>query len=166
MTPAARKGATRPTTGTPAPTIRRATIADLDAIQALEVACFQDYRRASVGSLRRSLTSPAQSVWVIDGTSPGTLAGLLVLWHFPHRLRIYDIATHPDARGHGIGRALLAHAETQAHAAGCSWMTLEAEEQDARLVAWYQHHGYAIVDRLADFYHGGCSAVRMTKRLG
>lgn len=143
---------------------RRATLADLDAIQLLEVACFQHYRRASVASLRRSLTSPKQSVWVIDG--PGKeLAGLLVLWHFPRRIRVYDIATHPDARGQGIGGLLLAHAETLARTAGCTWMTLEAEEQDTRLVGWYQQHGYSTVEHLVDFYHGGCSALRMTKPL-
>lgn len=144
--------------------VRRAKPSDLPAIQALEEAAFQDYRRASPASLRRSLASPRQSVWVVDGPG-GELAGLLVLWHFPHRVRIYDVATHPGLRGQGIGRALLAHAEKQARAAGCSWMTLEAEEADPDLVAWYRHHGYAAVGRLKDFYHKGCHAVRMTKRL-
>jgi ribosomal protein S18 acetylase RimI-like enzyme len=148
-----------------APAPRLATLADLPAIEALELACFQDYRRASPASLRRSIASPRQSVWVVEG-GKGWLAGLLVLWHFPHRVRVYDIATHPDARGQGIGGRLLEHAEAQAHAAGCSWMTLEAEEQDGRLVEWYRQHGYAVVGRLKDFYHAGCSAVRMTKRLG
>ncbi|HEX2065912.1 MAG TPA: N-acetyltransferase, partial [Candidatus Thermoplasmatota archaeon] len=147
-----------------APRIRTATPGDLPALLALEAASFQDYRRASAASLRRSLESPRQSVWVVDGPR-GQLGGLLVLWHFPHRIRIYDIATHPDLRGQGIGKALLQHAEAQARAAGCSWMTLEAEEADPDLVAWYRHHGYAVVDRLPDFYHAGCHAVRMTKRL-
>ncbi|HUR62793.1 MAG TPA: N-acetyltransferase [Candidatus Thermoplasmatota archaeon] len=163
---------------------RLATLADLPAIEELERACFQDYRRASPDSLRRSLTSPKQSVWVVDRApspssppsprpvasavppAPPRLSGLLVLWHFPHRLRVYDIATDPAARGQGLGGMLLAHAESLAHAAGCSWLTLEAEEADQRLVAWYQRHGFAAVDRLADFYHEGCHAVRMTKRLG
>ncbi|MCA1811786.1 MAG: GNAT family N-acetyltransferase [Halobacteriales archaeon] len=148
----------------PTPKVRRAKPADLPAVEALERLAFQDYRRASSASLRRSLLSPRQSVWVVDGPK-GQLGGLLVLWHFPHRVRIYDVATHPDLRGQGIGRALIAHAEREALAAGCSWMTLEAEEADPDLVAWYQHHGYAVVDRLKDFYHKGCHAVRMTKRL-
>ncbi|MEA3202784.1 MAG: hypothetical protein QOI63_450, partial [Thermoplasmata archaeon] len=33
------------------------------------------------------------------------------------------------------------------------------------LVAWYVDQGYAVVDQLKDFYHNGCGAVRMTKRL-
>lgn len=145
--------------------IRRARASDLPAIQALELACFEPYRRASPGSLKRSLSSPQQTVWVIDAPDGKGLWSLLVLWHFPHRVRVYDICTHPDARGHGHGRALMAHAEALARKAGCAWMSLEAEEQDPRLVGWYEDQGYTVVDRLVDFYHEGCSAVRMTKRL-
>jgi ribosomal protein S18 acetylase RimI-like enzyme len=145
---------------------RRARLQDLPAILDLEAASFQDYRRASPASLRRSLTSPRQSFWVIDHPAGGgRLAALLVLWHFPHTWRVYDIATHPDARGHGFGRELMLHAEALARKAGAGVMSLEAEEQDKRLVAWYVDQGYAVVDQLKDFYHNGCGAVRMTKRL-
>lgn len=148
------------------PRIRRAAARDLGAILDLEAVCFQDYRKASPASLRRSLASPHQSVWVIDRPdgAPG-LGAMLVLWHFPHRLRVYDIATHPDARGHGLGRALMAHAEQLARKAGADWLTLEAEEDDPRLVGWYEGQGFATVARLKDFYHRGCSALRMRKRL-
>jgi ribosomal protein S18 acetylase RimI-like enzyme len=145
--------------------IRRAKPSDLPAIQELELACFEEYRQASAASLKRSLSSPHQSVWVIDAPDRKSLWSLLVLWHFPHRLRVYDVCTHPDARGHGHGRDLMHHAEALARKAGCDWMTLEAEEQDPRLVGWYESQGYQVVDRLKDFYHKGCGAVRMTKRL-
>jgi ribosomal protein S18 acetylase RimI-like enzyme len=146
--------------------VRRATGKDLPAILDLEVAAFQDYRRASPASLRRSLSSKHQSFWVIDHPKGGgRLAALLVLWHFPRTWRVYDIATHPDARGHGFGRELMLHAEALARKAGATVMSLEAEEQDERLVAWYESQDYAVVDRLPHFYHNGCGAVRMRKRL-
>jgi ribosomal-protein-alanine N-acetyltransferase len=146
--------------------VRRARPADLPAILDLEVASFQDYRRASPASLRRSLTSAHQSFWVIDHPAGGgRLAALLVLWHFPRRWRVYDIATHPDARGHGFGRELMLHAEALARKAGATIMSLEAEEQDRRLVRWYESQGYAVVARLPHFYHNGCAAVRMRKPL-
>lgn len=146
--------------------VRRAKPGDLAAILDLEVASFQDYRRASPASLRRSLASPRQSFWVIDHPDGGgRLAALLVLWHFPRTWRVYDIATHPDARGHGFGRELMLHAEALARKAGATVMSLEAEELDERLVAWYKDQGYAVVDRLPHFYHNGCGAVRMRKRL-
>lgn len=149
----------------PAPRIRRAVIADLPAIEALEVACFQDYRRASERSLRNSMTSRRQSFWVMDRRDGLGLAALLVLWHFPHRMRIYDIATHPEARGQGLGRLLMQHAQALARQAGCGWLTLEAEEADGRLVAWYEDQGFGTVERLDDFYHGGCHALRMVCKL-
>ncbi len=143
--------------------IRRAKASDLPAILELEQAAFQDYRQASEASLRRSIASPRQSFWVIPG--PGRLDGLLVLWHFPRRLRVYDVATHPDARGQGVGRRLMAHAEALARKQGAADISLEAEEQDPRLVAWYEGMGFVRVARLADFYHEGCSALRLRKRL-
>ena len=159
------------------PRIRRARRSDLEAIQALEEACFQDYRQASRASLQRSLErnedggrkaladGRGQSVWVVDRDGGG-LAALLVLWHFPHRIRVYDVATHPEARGQGLGRLLMEHAEGLARRAGAAWITLEAEEQDPRLVAWYKGQGFDVVARLPDFYHEGCSALRMLKRVG
>ena len=146
-----------------APRIRRATPADLPAILALEQACFEPYRRASEGSLRRSLRSPRQSFWLAE--SGGRILGLLVLWHFRGTVRVYDVATHPDARGQGIGHALMAHAEALARKQGASRISLEAEEQDPHLVAWYRKQGFEVVDRLPDFYHEGCSALRMVRRL-
>jgi ribosomal protein S18 acetylase RimI-like enzyme len=146
-----------------APRIRRATAADLPAILALEEACFEPYRRASEASLRRSLRSPRQSFWLAEGG--GRVLGLLVLWHFPRTLRVYDVATHPDARGQGVGHALMAHAEALARNEGAGRISLEAEEQDPHLVAWYRKQGFEVTARLPDFYHEGCSALRMVRRL-
>lgn len=144
--------------------IRRATPEDLDAIEDLERLCFQPFRLASRRSLRRSLSSRRQSVWVID-RKEGGLAALLVLWHFPHRVRVYDVATHPDERGKGLGLALMHHAEALARRAGCAWMSLEADPKEPGLVPWYERQGYAVVARLPGYYRNGRAAVRMTQRL-
>lgn len=149
-------------------TIRRARRTDLPAIRALEAACFQPYRQASVASLRRSLSSRRQSVWVLDGKGgrkPGRLDGLLVLWHHRHRLRVYDVAVHPERQGTGLGRALLAHTEALARKHGCAWVSLEADPKEPGLLAWYERQGYASVARLPAYYKDGRAAVRMTKRV-
>lgn len=145
--------------------IRRATLLDLPAIRALEHAAFQPYRQASDRSLRRSLTSTRQSVWVID--AKGGLAALLILWHHPHRLRVYDVASHPDCQGQGLGLALMRHAETLARKKGRRWVSLEADPKEPGLVRWYERQGYAIVGKpLPHYYHNGNAAVRMTKIVG
>ena len=116
------------------------------------------WRRASQSSLRRSLASPRQSVWVIDHPArKGELAALLVLWHHKSRLRVYDIATSPDpeVRGQGHGYLLMQHAERLAHEAGCQDVSLEADAKDKPLIAWYERQGYRVVERMPSFYVGG-----------
>jgi ribosomal-protein-alanine N-acetyltransferase len=108
--------------------------------------------------------SPRQSVWVIDHPEKdGAAAALLVLWHHATRLRVYDVATHPDLRGRGLGLLLMRHAETLARKAGCRDISLEADAKDRRLVSWYEEQGYAVAGRLPDFYAAGRPAVRMRK---
>ena len=143
--------------------VRRARLADLPAIRELEAACFQPYRQASPASLRRSLSSPRQSVWVLDGADG--LDGLLVLWHHPRRVRVYDVAVHPRRQGHGLGLALMAHAESLARRAGCRFVSLEADPKEPGLVAWYAAQGYAEAARLPGYYKDGRAAVRMAKEL-
>jgi ribosomal protein S18 acetylase RimI-like enzyme len=157
------------------PRIRRATARDHDALRALEDGAFQAWRRASARSLRRSLASPRQSVWMIDHPDrpaarrlerperPLPAAGLLVLWHHRTRLRVYDIATHPGLRGQGYGLALMRHAEALARRQGCRDVSLEADAKDARLLAWYRRQGYRVAERLPDFYAEGRPAVRLRK---
>jgi ribosomal-protein-alanine N-acetyltransferase len=149
------------------PAVRRARAADLPALRALEALSFQPWRRASPRSLRRSLESPRQSVWVIDHPDgSGQLAALLIIWHHKTRLRVYDIATHPDVRGQGFARALMRHAERLARESGCLDVSLEADAKDAALVAWYGRQGYSVAERLPGFYAGGRPAVRMRKGMG
>lgn len=146
-----------PTTTKP----RRASLRDLPAIQTLESIAFQPYRQASPASLRRSLTSPRQSVWVLDGRDG--LDALLVLWHHPHRVRIYDIATHPSQQGRGLGHVLMQHAEIRARKQNCKWLTLEADPKQRGLVAWYERQGFRQTMALPEYYKNGNAAVRMVK---
>ena len=146
--------------------IRRAQPADLDALVALEQAAFQPYRQARRASLRRSLSSPLQSVWVIDADGrKGGLAALLVVWQFPHRLRVYDVAVRPDLQGHGLGSQLMHHAEGLARKSGATWVTLEADPREPGLVPWYRAQGYHTVARLPRYYRNGRAALRMVKRV-
>lgn len=144
---------------------RRATLRDFQAVQALEVAAFQPYRQASVASLRRSLTSRRQSVWVIDGANANKIDAFLVLWHHAHRLRVYDIATHPDRQGQGLGHTLMQHAERLARREGCAWLSLEADPKEPGLVPWYEKQGFTKIKRLPAYYKNGNAAVRLVKRV-
>jgi GNAT superfamily N-acetyltransferase len=90
-----------------------------------------------------------QTVWLLveeDGTAVG--AGRLTPgWHSPPGVARADVRVAPDARGRGIGSALLA--ELQRRADGLSVPTLEVEvrDDDAGSLAWTERRGFAEVGR-------------------
>jgi GNAT superfamily N-acetyltransferase len=51
----------------------------------------------------------------------------------------------PDARGHGLARAMLAHLEATAHAAGADVMILETGTAQPEAMALYESSGYEAV---------------------
>lgn len=141
-------------------TVRRARPGDLAAVRAVEEAAFQPHRRASPASLRRSLHSPMQSVWV--AVREKKVLGILVLWHFPKALRVYDVAVRPDTQGLGIGHALMAKAHALARRSGAERIILEAQDE-SRLLRWYESQGYRRVRKREGFYAPGKHAWRMER---
>src|SRR5688572_15663950 len=57
-------------------------------------------------------------------------------------LNIHDIAVSPQARGKGVGAALLTFLEADAKALGCCKITMEVRSDNARAQALYQRIGY------------------------
>ena len=71
--------------------IREATESDLDALEQIENACFSPAIRSSRRTLRLSIKSPFQSVWVAesqDETGKTHISGSMVLFLHPKTLRI------------------------------------------------------------------------------
>ena len=140
------------------PAIRRATPDDMPALLALEEACYDPARRESPATIRRSLHSPHQSVWVIEDSRG--LAADLYLWHHKKTVRVYGVAVRPDVQGKGFGRALVLHAETLSPGR----IVLEADAADERLLYWYEAQGYVKQDLMPDYYAPGRHAWRLEKR--
>src|SRR5687768_12922115 len=57
-------------------------------------------------------------------------------------LNIHDIAVAPQARGQGLGAALLLALEEDARSLGCCKITMEVRSDNARAQALYQRIGY------------------------
>jgi glutathione synthase/RimK-type ligase-like ATP-grasp enzyme/ribosomal protein S18 acetylase RimI-like enzyme len=148
--------------------LRTASASDLDEILAIEQACFDITRRSSRRSMVNSLNSPMQQIWVAsikpEETEHG-LAGVMILHHHVHTLRIYSLAVSAEFRGLGVGSKLLKHAHQLAVERRYDQLSLEADQADTRLVQWYETHGYQITDTLADYYSPGQHAVRMKLNL-
>ncbi|MCK8432902.1 GNAT family N-acetyltransferase [Streptomyces sp. D2-8] len=100
---------------------------------------------ASVGFLAPLSRAEALAWW--EGRAADVAAGRLVVWaaydgarvlgsvslalpdkaNSRHRAELVKLMVHPDARGHGLGRRLLATAEAAAAAAGVTLLHLDTE---------------------------------------
>lgn len=133
----------------------------------IERASFAPHRQSTAKSLRLSLASSFQSVWVAEKNEGGTnrIVGAAVLYPHKNRLRIYSIAVDPACRGEGLGNAFMSKIREIAENRGCREISLEADASDTRLVNWYTQQGFTFLKTLPDYYAPGEHAVRMTARL-
>jgi len=126
--------------------LRPVAAEDLAGVAALQRAAYQP-NAAILGVVPLPLQADYATildryeVWVPE---EDPVSGALILDPQPDHLLIWSIATAPQAQGRGLGRWLLAAAETRARDLGLGAMRLYTGEKLASNVAWYQRHGYAI----------------------
>lgn len=82
-------------------------------------------------------------VWVAEDTA---LLGVLMVALGDHA-HLMNVASDPAARGRGVGRALIAHAETLARDAGHSEMHLATHRDMSGNVDLYQRLGWTVSER-------------------
>jgi GNAT superfamily N-acetyltransferase len=138
------------------------TAADVVALLPIRTACLDDAEEiARLLSLLGHLTTGAEvaqrwPAWAAAGNAAlvvpradGALAGAAVLhtMHVLHRPRpvgrVTALVVDLDARGLGLGRALVAAAEEACRAAGCGLMEITSHERLVEAHAFYAHIGYA-----------------------
>jgi len=73
------------------------------------------------------------------------VVGNLVFWVVMDELELLQVATHPDHRGRGIGRALVAHLIDYGLRADARLVTLEVRRSNAAAIALYERMGFARV---------------------
>ena len=144
--------------------LRDARLEDLDALVSLEQRCFV-IDRLSRRSLRRWLTSDHGAL-VVAERSEQLLGYVLVILHRGTRLaRLYSIAVDADARGTGLGLALLQAAERAALDAGRVDMRLEVRPDNAAAIRLYEQQGYRRFGEYDDYYEDHSPALRYQKRI-
>lgn len=144
--------------------LRQATVNDIDALLALESACFDTdrlSRRNFQWMIRRAHAS------LVLAESQGRLAGyILVLFHEGTALgRIYSVAVDPARRGQGIAEQLLLAAEQAAREADCAHMRLEVRPDNRAAIRLYEKHGYRQFGIYRHFYEDETDALRFEKRI-
>jgi ribosomal protein S18 acetylase RimI-like enzyme len=80
---------------------------------------------------------------------------------------LYWLATHPSARGQGLGSRLVRAMEAELAAAGPCTVRIETSQMEAYGAArsFYAHIGYGEVGRIVDFYKPGDDLIILSKRL-
>ena len=131
-------------TAQPIPALAIAEIADSDiaAVIALWQAC----------GLTRPWNDPASDIalarrgqhsTVLVGRDDGAIVATVMVGHDGHRGWVYYVATDPDRRGQGFGRAIMNAAEDWLRTAGIAKLQLLVRRDNAKAGAFYGSIGYA-----------------------
>lgn len=147
------------------PLLRPAGPDDVTALVALENRVF-DSDRLSRRSFQWML-SRGKCALIVAKEAGGRLAGyVLVLFHAGTSLaRIYSLAVAPEARGQGLGEALMEAAEAAALGQRCVALRLEVRRDNAGAIALYERLGYHPFKVVPDYYEDHMEALRFEKRL-
>jgi ribosomal protein S18 acetylase RimI-like enzyme len=144
--------------------IREARSSDIDALTAIEAACFASDRlsRRSLASLAKS---PSASVIVacIEGRPVGY--AMILTRRGSRKARLYSIAVSPNASGRGIGSSLLAAAEDMACRLGASRLHLEVRADNPTAIRLYERAGYRALGQKLDYYEDGAMALLLGREL-
>lgn len=133
--------------------VRRVAPADLPRLVEIERAGFA--HPWSEQQLRDELSNAWSVVLVagLDGPGGGELvAGHLVLWVVHDELHVLNVATAPEHRRRGVGRALMREAHALGRARACRLATLEVRRSNAAAIALYLALGYRQVGVRPRYY--------------
>jgi GNAT superfamily N-acetyltransferase len=128
-----------------APSLRRATAADVEAIRALVDAAYRGYIPLLGRTPTPMLSDVAAAVRehdvrVLDAGD--RLVGVIELIARVDHLWVHNVAIAPDTQGRGLGRRLLALAEDEARRLGLPAIALLTNERYLANIAMYERYGY------------------------
>jgi ribosomal-protein-alanine N-acetyltransferase len=143
--------------------IRRAERADLLAIYRIEKASFPQPWPYEV--FDRFLDEPGFLVAEVDGAVIGYVVADVVPNHGRAFGHVKDLAVHPDCRGEGWGRRLLAHALTRLAEGDATTVKLEVREGNDPARTLYENFGFQTLRRVRNYYDDGTDAFVMVRDL-
>ncbi len=117
------------------------TLADIDQVEEIERATFAiPWSRAS---LEREVMENVCARYLVVRDGPEIL-GYAGMWFVIDEAHVTNVAIRQDARGQGIGEALMRELIRLAAQSGMTWMTLECRRSN--LVAQNLYHKLGFVD--------------------
>jgi len=154
-----------PMPATAAVRVRRAELSDLDDLVALEQQSFAG-DRLSRAQYRRHLDSDSAQVLVASANHRRFLGTAVVFFRKGSKVaRLYSIATRAEARGKGVGSALIEAAELAARRKRRHALRLEVRTDNHAAIRLYERLGYQRIGEYASYYEDGADAWRYEKAL-
>jgi ribosomal-protein-alanine N-acetyltransferase len=141
--------------------IVRATPAAAERMAALHAAAFdRPWSASEFGALLHLPTSLGLTAR-LDGAEAGLALVRIVL----DEAELLTIGVSPEARGVGVGAALLERCEAEAAKAGAARLFLEVSDRNEAAARLYRRAGYVETGRRARYYADGSDARLMEKAL-
>jgi [ribosomal protein S18]-alanine N-acetyltransferase len=131
---------------------------DLDAMFALDVACFAPPFRFSRRAMSGFAEARGAATVVAEVGSDAELVGFCVAHLEEQTGYIITLDVAPTWRRRGLARRLMAEVETRMQAAGALGMELHVSVENAGAIAFYEGMGYVRVGRVEGFYGRGIDA--------
>jgi ribosomal protein S18 acetylase RimI-like enzyme len=145
--------------------LRRARPADLEALVALERACFGARDGAFNRRQLRALLHNPNAHWLIAADGRAMACWLRCANGRARWARLYSLAVHPAARGQGRGGRLLAAGRRWMHAQRLAVCYAEVKAGNRAARSLYARHGFQGARGRPDYYGPGRDAVRLELRL-
>jgi ribosomal-protein-alanine N-acetyltransferase len=143
--------------------IQKRGTADDPSICRLAAQAFAEYDGQATATMQRLVQRG--TTWVAWRGS--ALVGFVTLHPVhPDAVDLCAIAVEEDARGLGIGRALLAHVELAVRRAGLSEIRLHTAQSNVAALELFLKCGFRVVRRMPRFYRGVYDACALSKRVG
>jgi len=154
--------------------IERMTEGDVSDVLAIENASFRDSQprlsadvgksrgRLDAAQLREELARPWARLWVARGKSaPKNAVAFLLAWHVADELHILDVATHPELRRRGYGRALMQQSLAYAREHAIRHVLLEVRRSNTPAIRLYRDQGFFAMGIRKAYYQDNEDAVEM-----
>jgi [ribosomal protein S18]-alanine N-acetyltransferase len=132
--------------------VRRATVADLDRIAAIEQASFADPWTDDALETAMNLAHIRFLVAKEGGGTGSRLVGYVVALVMGDEGEIADLAVDPSARRAGVGGLLLAWVEAEMARCGVRALYLEVRESNFAALGLYRRRGFEAVGRRRGYY--------------
>jgi ribosomal-protein-alanine N-acetyltransferase len=166
--------------------VERMTDADVSDVLAIETASFRESRprlsersvgteisdpkklsasrggRLDAAQIREELARPWARLWVARGErgAPHAVAFLLA-WHVADELHVLDVATHPELRRRGYGRALMQQSLAYAREHTIRHVLLEVRRSNGPAIRLYRDCGFFAMGLRKKYYPDDEDAVEM-----